>query len=69
MSVEDLSDEELDDVFFQMSIDTNIDLLDEMIKELEKKDNLAESEKLELKNKKEQLGNLIKIRKNGEQQN
>lgn len=65
MSIEDLSDEELDAVFFEMSLDTNIDLLDESIIELEKKGSLTEDERINLENKKKQLINLVKIKKNG----
>jgi hypothetical protein len=65
MSIEDLSDEELDAVFFEMAIDNNIDLLDESIIELEKKKSLTEDERINLENKKQQLVNLIKIKKNG----
>ena len=65
MSIEDLSDEELDAVFFEMSIDNNIDLLDESIIELEKKESLTEDERINLENKKQQLVNLVKIKKNG----
>ena len=69
MSIEDLSDEELDAVFFEMTIDNNIDLLDESIIELEKKESLTEDERINLENKKQQLVNLVKIKKNGKQQN
>jgi hypothetical protein len=69
MSIEDLSDEELDAVFFEMAIDNNIDLLDESIIELEKKESLTEDERINLENKKQQLVNLVKIKKNGKQQN
>jgi hypothetical protein len=65
MSIEDLSDEELDAVFFEMAIDTNMDLLDESIIELEKKESLTEDERINLENKKQQLVNLVKIKKNG----
>lgn len=65
MSIEDLSDEELDAVFFEMAIDNNIDLLDESIIELEKKGSLTEDERINLENKKKQLINLVKIKKNG----
>jgi hypothetical protein len=65
MSIEDLSDEELDAVFFEMAIDNNIDLLDESIIELEKKESLTEDERINLENKKQQLVNLVKIKKNG----
>ena len=65
MSIEDLSDEELDAVFFEMAIDNNIDLLDESIIELEKKGSLTEDERINLENKKQQLVNLVKIKKNG----
>ena len=65
MSIEDLSDEELDSVFFEMAIDNNIDLLDESIIELEKKESLTEDERINLENKKQQLINLVKIKKNG----
>lgn len=65
MSIEDLSDEELDSVFFEMAIDNNIDLLDESIIELEKKESLTEDERINLENKKQQLVNLVKIKKNG----
>jgi hypothetical protein len=65
MSIEDLSDEELDAVFFEMAIDNNIDLLDESIIELEKKKSLTEDERINLENKKQQLVNLVKIKKNG----
>jgi len=69
MSIEDLSDEELDAVFFEMTIDNNIDLLDESIIELEKKESLTEDERINLENKKQQLVNLVKIKKNEKQQN
>lgn len=65
MSIEDLSDEELDAVFFEMAIDNNIDLLDKSIIELEKKEYLTEDERINLENKKKQLINLVKIKKNG----
>jgi hypothetical protein len=65
MSIEDLSDEELDAVFFEMTIDNNIDLLDESIIELEKKKSLTEDERINLENKKQQLVNLVKIKENG----
>lgn len=65
MSIEDLSDEELDSVFFEMAIDNNIDLLDESIIELEKKESLTKDERINLENKKQQLVNLVKIKKNG----
>lgn len=65
MSIEDLSDEELDAVFFEMAIDNNIDLLDGSIIELEKKKSLTEDERINLENKKQQLVNLVKIKKNG----
>jgi hypothetical protein len=48
-----------------MTIDNNIDLLDESIIELEKKKSLTEDERINLENKKQQLVNLIKIKKNG----
>jgi hypothetical protein len=48
-----------------MAIDNNIDLLDESIIELEKKKSLTEDERINLENKKQQLVNLIKIKKNG----
>jgi hypothetical protein len=65
MSIEDLSDNELYAVFFEMAIDNNIDFLDESIIELEKKESLTEDERINLENKKKQLVNLVKIKKNG----
>ena len=52
MSIEDLSDYELYAVFFEMAIDNNIDLLDESIIELEKKESLTKDERINLENKK-----------------
>ena len=36
MNPEELSDEELDDIFFQMAMCSNIDLLDEMINDMKR---------------------------------
>lgn len=69
MSIEDLSDYELYAVFFEMAIDNNIDFLDESIIEMEKKESLTEDERINLENKKQQLVNLVKIKKNGKLSN
>ena len=55
----DLSDDELDDIFFQMSLDANIDLLDEMIVDMKKKPTLTEEEKVKLVEMEKQLKNMF----------
>ena len=55
----DLSDDELDDIFFQMSLDANIDLLDEMIVDMKKKPTLTEEEKVKLAEMEKQLKNMF----------
>lgn len=54
----DLSDDELDDIFFQMSLDANIDLLDEMIVDMKKKPTLTEEEKVKLAEMEKQFKNM-----------
>jgi len=59
MNPADLSDEELDDIFFQMSLDANIDLLDEMIADMKKKPTLTEEEEVKLVEMEKQLKNMF----------
>lgn len=63
MNPEELSDEELDDIFFQMTMYSNIDLLDEMINDMKNKPILTEEEKETLEEKQKQLSDLLKMKK------
>lgn len=63
MNPEELSDEELDDIFFQMTMYSNIDLLDEMINDMKNKPILTEEEEATLEEKQKQLSDLLKMKK------
>ena len=63
MNPEELSDEELDDIFFQMAMCSNIDLLDEMINDMKNKPILTEEEEVKLVEDQKKLSDLLKMKK------
>jgi|APGre2960657373_1045057.scaffolds.fasta_scaffold321157_2 hypothetical protein len=63
MNPEELSDEELDDIFFQMAMCSNIDLLDEMIKDMKNKPILTKDEEAKLVEDQKKLSDLLKMKK------
>jgi hypothetical protein len=63
MNPEELSDEELDDIFFQMAMCSNIDLLDEMINDMKNKPILTEEEEVKLVEDQKKLRDLLKMKK------